>query len=121
MWRLTLLFNPVLMFLSWGLSTSLISMADNRFVEYPSSDKDISLPGLTALIFSLHPYYVILPLAWTALSVVIYRYVHKKPIEIRNEFLLFFSIVTISICAFIVLVYSIAGTLPFLLIGTQID
>ena len=109
------------MFIIWGISTGLIGIAHNRFVRYPETETAISLPNLTALIFSIHPYFVVLPLSWTALSILIYRYLYNKPIEIRNECLLFFSMATLSICAFIVFVYLLSGTLPFMLIGNRIE
>ncbi len=121
MWRVTVIFNTILMFIFWGVSTGVIGIAYNRFVRYSQSDTAIALPNLTAIIFSIHPYFVILPLTWTALSIATYRYVRNKPIEIRNECLLSFSLATQSICAVILFVYLIAGTLPFMLIGNPIE
>lgn len=120
MWRITVIFNALLMFIFWGICTGLIGIAHNRFVIYAQPGSPISLPNPTATVFSFHPYFVILPLTWTLLSIVVYRYVRNKPVDVRNEYLLTFSIVTHFICAVVFFVYLLAGTLPFMLIGEHI-
>ncbi len=120
MWRVTVILNSVLMFICWAGALAVSGFAHNRLVVYPPSDTLMALPTLTTIAFSIRPFLIMLPLVWAVLAVILSRLVGRQPAQVRNEWLIAFSLTTLAMGGGIVLFFLAAGLLPFMLISMQI-
>lgn len=120
MWRITIIANAVMMGLFWLASILLVSIAYNRFVQHPESGAPMVLPLPTELALSIQLWIGILPLGWIILSYVVWQKVKDKQHESRSEYLLAFTTSTMIIGFSMLIFFALAGTLPFLYIGTII-
>jgi hypothetical protein len=78
----------------------------------------VALPLPTELALSIQIWVGILPLGWIILSYVIWQKVKDKQPESRSEYLLAFTTITMIIGFSMLIFFAMAGTLPFLYIGT---
>ena len=120
MWRITIIANALMMGLFWLASLLSVSIAYNRFVQYPAMGAPVALPLPTELAFSIQLWAGTLPLAWIILSYVIWQKVKDKQPESRSEYLLSLTTITMIIGFSMLIFFVLAGTLPFLYIRTII-
>jgi len=121
MWRITIIANALMMGLFWLASLLSVSLTYNRFVQYPAMGAPLALPLPTELVLSVRLWIGILPLAWIILSYVIWQKVKEKQTESRSEYLLVFTTITMIAGFSMLIFFALAGTLPFLYIGTIIQ
>lgn len=107
-----------MMGLFWLMSLLSLSIAYNRFIQYPPSNVPIALPLPTELALSTQLWTGILPLAWIILSYVIWEKVKDEEPEIRSEYFLAFAMVTMTIGFTILIFFTLSGMLPFIFIKT---
>ncbi len=117
MWRITIISNALMMTAFWLLSVLGISKAYNRFVQYPEGGGPVELPLLTEYAASLQFWLGALPLCWILLSALIWRRIVKDKLELQGETLLAFTASTLAIGLVMLLFFTLAGILPFQLIG----
>jgi hypothetical protein len=120
MWRITIIANALMMGLFWLASLLSVSVAYNRFVQYPTSKTPVALPLPTELALSIRLWIGILPLGWIILSYVIWQKVKDRQPESRSEYLLAFTTITMITGFSMLIFFALAGTLPFFYIGTII-
>ena len=121
MWRITIIANALMMGLFWLASLLSVSLSYNRFVQYPTGGGEpVALPLPTELALSIRLWAGILPLGWIILSYVIWQKVKDKQPESRSEYLLAFTTITMIAGLSMLIFFALAGTLPFLSIGTAI-
>ncbi|MGD8771313.1 MAG: hypothetical protein PVJ20_13670 [Desulfobacterales bacterium] len=120
MWRITIIANALMMGLFWLASLLSVSIAYNRFVQYPASKSPMVLPSPTEFALSIQLWAGILPLAWSVLSYVIWQKVKDKEPEARSECLLAFTSITMIVGFLMFIFFALAGTLPFFFIKTLV-
>ncbi len=120
MWRITIIANALMMWLFWIAGLLSVSIAYNRFVQYPADKSPMALPLPTELALSTQLWAGILPLAWIVLSCVIWKKVKDKNQESRSEYLLAFTSITIIVGFSMFIFFALAGTLPFFFIKTLV-
>ena len=118
MWRITIIANALMMGLFWLASLISVSITYNRFVQYPASNAPVALPLPTELALSIRLWIGMLPFSWIILSYVIWQKIKDKQPESRSEYLLAFTTITMIIGFSMLIFFALAGTLPFLYIGT---
>lgn len=118
MWRITIIANAIMMGLFWLASLLSILIVNNRFVQYFESEVPVVLPLPTELALSVQLWIGILPLTWIILSYVIWQKVKDKQPELRSEYLLAFTMITLIVGLSMLIFFALAGTLPFLFIET---
>lgn len=118
MWRAILLANALLMYIFWLAGLVVVTPAYNHFVRYGQAGDNLPLP--TAAAFSFRLMAVVIPAAWTVLTLFILKLLRNKPAERRVEILLAFTLATLIVGLFVLLFFLLAGILPFLQIGTML-
>ena len=121
MWRMTIIANALLMGLFWLASLLSVSIAYNKFVQYPATKAPMALPLPTELALSTQLWAGILPLAWIILSYVIWQKVKDKGPEARSECLLSFTSITMIVGFSMFIFFALGGTLPFFFIKTLVQ
>ena len=120
MCKITIIANTFLMILFWIASELAISPAYNHFIQYPRGGKTIILPLTTEIALYMSRFAVALPIVWAILSFFIYRFTRQKTTADRNEYLLVFTSITISVGFSTLIFFGLGGVLPFLRIGAVI-
>ena len=120
MWRVTIIANAFMMGLFWLASLLSVAFAYNRFVQYPPTKASMALPLPTELALSTQLWAGLIPLAWIILSYVIWRKVRDKKPESRSEYLLAFTMVTMTIGFAMLIFFALAGMQPFFFIKTLV-
>ncbi len=120
MWRITIMANALMMVLFWLVSLLSVSIAYNRFVQYPPTKAPMALPVPTELALSTQLWAGLLPLAWLFLSFVIWKKARNKEPEHRSEFLLSFTLITIIVGLSMFIFFALGGTMPFMFIKTLV-
>ena len=118
MWRLTIVVNNLLMVIFWVLSLLLVAFAHNRFVQYPTGE--VSLPIPTEIALSCQTWLGLISLLWIGVSAWVWKKVEALQPDLRNEYLLTYTMLTICVGLLQVVLFGLAGILPFLLIGAKI-
>ncbi len=121
MWGITIIANALMMGLFWLASLLSVSIAYNRFVQYPESNVPMALPLPTELALSIRLWIGIRPLSWIILSYVIWQKIKDKGPESRSEYLLAFTPLTIITGFSMLIFFALAGTLPFFFIKTPVN
>ncbi len=121
MWRVTVLANALIMILFWLASLLSVALAYNRYVQYPEADGSMALPSSTELALSLQYWAGLLPLAWIVLSYVLWQRLKETAPDVRSEYLLAFSSITVIAGFAMLIFFALAGTMPFLFICALID
>lgn len=121
MWRVTIIANALMIVLFWLASLLSVSIANNRFVQYPPTKAPMALPLPTELALSTQLWVGLFPLAWIILSFVIWKKVKDKEPESRSEYLLAFTSVTIVAGIVMLIFFALAGMLPFFFIKTLVE
>lgn len=118
MWKLTLGCNVLLLILLWLLSVVVITPAYNVFVQYGSYPE--VLPRPTGIAIRYRILAGLFPLCWAIATVIMGKWLAEKPIEICNEYVSLHTSVTIFTGLALLLYFSLAAILPFLLIGVKL-
>lgn len=121
MWRITIIANAFLMGLFWLASLLSVSIAYNRFMQYPPAKAPMALPLPTELALSTQLWAGLFPLAWIILSFVIWKKVKDKKPESRSEYLLAFTSITMVVGFSMFIFFALGGTLPFFFIKTLVQ
>jgi hypothetical protein len=121
MWRVTIIANALMMVLFWLASLLSVAIAHNRFIQYPPTKTPMALPVPTELALSTQLWMGLLPLAWIILSFIIWKKVKYKRPELRSEYLLAFTSVTIVVGIAILIFFALSGMLPFCFIKTLVN
>lgn len=117
-WRWILAGNTAVVLLLWLLAMVVVAPAHNWFIAYP--DQRLDLPGLTAIVLVLRPWSVALPLAWSALSLVLAGHFRGLSAEVRNEHLLLHAVVSAVLGLATLALFALAGVLPALRFGASV-
>ena len=110
-----LISNVVLMFLFWCACQIVVTPAYNHFVQYGNIG-DV-LPFFTQLVVDSRFLFLLIPILWLVLSFKIHKIIQKKKIGEQIQALLLFSLVTLSGGLMMIIIFTLAGILPYLKIG----
>ena len=121
MWRITLIVNALILFGFWLTGAIAISPAFNRFVLYTDGKPVFQLPLLTATVCEIRFSSIIMPVIWLIVSLCFMIWLDGKNETDRTKWVQLHTSVSIFCGLIILIVFSLAGVLPFLLIGALIE
>lgn len=115
MLQVILIFNVIIMFLFWLACIVVITPAYNHFVQYDETGS--LLPSLTQLAIDARFFLLFMPILWIIISFWVFKTIREKQKENQLQSFLFFIILSISSGFLMLIIYGIAGILPYLKIG----
>ena len=113
-----LMFNAIIMLLFWLACMVVITPAYNHFVQYGETGG--ILPYLTQLAIETRFPLLVVPVFWIILSSWVFRRIRDKEKEDQVQFVLFFLVLSVSSGFLMLVLYGIAGILPYLKIGVNL-
>jgi len=118
MLQVIFIFNVIIMFLFWLACMVTITPAYNHFIQYGKTGS--ILPLLTQLAIDTRLLLLCIPFFWIIISFWVYRRIRGRQKENQLQFVLFFNMLSISTGFLMLILYGLAGILPYLMIGTDI-
>ncbi len=118
MLQVIFIFDVIIMFLFWLACMVTIAPAYNHFIQYGKTGS--VLPLLTQLAIDTRFFLLCIPFFWIIISFWIYKRIRGSHKENQLQFVLFFTILSILTGLLMLILYGLAGVLPYLMIGTDI-
>ena len=113
---LILVINVVIMFLFWCAGLIFVTPAYNHFVQYGNAG-DV-LPSFTQCIVDFRFFMFLIPMLWIFLSFKVQKKIQNKKSGEQIKILLLFSLTTLSGGLMMIIIFALAGILPYLKIGS---
>ncbi|MDA3788898.1 MAG: hypothetical protein PF503_10450 [Desulfobacula sp.] len=118
MWKTTLCCNIVILSLLWTMSLVVIQPAYNLLVQY--SEVKQALPTLTNFAIRFRTMSIVIPILWIIFTVILARQMKEQTIDMRSESLSLHTSVSLCIGLLLLFLFSFAGILPLLKIGSTL-
>ena len=118
MLQVIFIFNVIIMFLFWLACMVTITPAYNHFIQYGEAGR--ILPVLTQLAIDARFYLLCIPSFWGILSFWVCRRIREMQKEKQLQFVLFFAMLSMSTGFLMLILYGLAGILPYCMIGVDV-